>query len=70
MSLAPEYEKAATTLKEQDIPLGKVDCTENADLCQDYEVRGYPTLKVFRKGNTSDYKGARKAEGIVSYMQK
>ncbi|KAI8636643.1 thioredoxin-like protein [Parasitella parasitica] len=68
-ALAPEYEIAATTLKDK-IKIAKVDCTENQDLCQKYDVRGYPTLKVFRKGETSDYKGARKADGIVSYMQK
>ncbi|ORY98788.1 thioredoxin-like protein [Syncephalastrum racemosum] len=69
-ALAPEYEKAAGILEEKDIKLGKVDCTENQDLCQEYEVRGYPTLKIFRKGNTSEYKGARKADGIASYMIK
>ncbi|KAI7892401.1 thioredoxin-like protein [Mucor mucedo] len=69
-ALAPEYEIAATTLKDKEIKIAKVDCTENQDLCQKYDVRGYPTLKVFRNGETSDYKGARKADGIVSYMQK
>ncbi|KAI9259600.1 hypothetical protein BDA99DRAFT_513655 [Phascolomyces articulosus] len=68
-ALAPEYETAATTLKEE-VKLGKVDCTANQDLCQEYEVRGYPTLKVFRNGETSEYKGTRKADGIISYMQK
>lgn len=67
--IAPEYEDAATKLKET-VPLAKVDCTENQDLCQKYDVRGYPTLKVFRKGETSEYKGSRKSDGIVSYMQK
>lgn len=28
------------------------------------------TLKVFRKGESSDYGGARKTDGIVSYMRK
>ena len=41
-ALAPEYESAATTLKEKDIPLAKVDCTEEQDLCQDYGVEGTP----------------------------
>lgn len=67
--IAPEYEIAATQLKDK-VKIAKVDCTENQDLCQKYDVRGYPTLKVFRNGETSDYKGARKADGIVSYMQK
>ncbi|KAI9319981.1 thioredoxin-like protein [Dichotomocladium elegans] len=68
-ALAPEYEVAATELKDT-VKLGKVDCTTNQDLCTEYGVRGFPTLKVFRNGNTSEYKGTRKAPGIVSYMQK
>lgn len=61
-ALAPEYEEAATTLKEKNISLVKVDCTEQADLCQEYGVEGYPTLKVFRGLKTvSAYPGARKA---------
>ncbi|KAG9537572.1 hypothetical protein KCU79_g20611, partial [Aureobasidium melanogenum] len=47
-ALAPEYEEAATTLKEKNIALAKIDCTEEADLCRDHGVEGYPTLKVFR----------------------
>ncbi|KAI7900930.1 thioredoxin-like protein [Cokeromyces recurvatus] len=68
-ALAPEYEIAATKLKDK-MKVAKVDCTENQDLCIKYGVRGYPTLKVFRNGETSDYKGSRKADGIVSYMIK
>ncbi|KAJ8115590.1 hypothetical protein OPT61_g2800 [Boeremia exigua] len=70
-ALAPEYETAATTLKEKDIKLVKVDCTEEADLCQEYGVEGYPTLKVFRGlDNISPYSGQRKADSLVSYMTK
>ncbi|CAE6506462.1 unnamed protein product [Rhizoctonia solani] len=69
-ALAPQYEEAATALKEQGIKLAKVDCTENADLCQANGVGGYPTLKVFRKGKDKEYSGPRKADGIVSYMKK
>ncbi|KAH6689184.1 disulfide-isomerase [Plectosphaerella plurivora] len=70
-ALAPEYEEAATTLKEKDIRLVKVDCTEEADLCAEYGVEGYPTLKVFRGlDNVSAYSGQRKAAAITSYMVK
>ena len=31
-------------MKEKNIPLVKVDCTEEGDLCQNYGVEGYPTL--------------------------
>ncbi|KAG0198980.1 protein disulfide-isomerase precursor [Mortierella sp. GBA30] len=69
-NLEPEYEKAATQLKEDGIPLAKVDCTVDKDLCKDYQVSGYPTLKVFKAGVPKDYKGQRNADGIVSYLKK
>ncbi|MCJ1484686.1 protein disulfide-isomerase precursor [Schaereria dolodes] len=70
-ALAPEYEEAATTLKDKDIPLVKVDCTEEADLCKQYGVEGYPTVKVFRgPDNIQPYQGQRKAPAIISYMTK
>jgi protein disulfide-isomerase A1 len=70
-ALVPEYEEAATTLKEKNIALAKIDCTEEADLCQKYGVEGYPTLKVFRgPDSVSAYSGARKAPAIVSFMTK
>ncbi|TKA50577.1 Protein disulfide-isomerase [Cryomyces minteri] len=56
---------------EKDIALAKIDCTEEAELCQSYGVEGYPTLKVFRgPNNVSPYSGQRKAQAIVSYMTK
>lgn len=70
-ALAPEYEEAATTLKEKNIRLAKVDCTEESDLCSSHGVEGYPTLKIFRGlDNVSAYKGQRKANAITSYMVK
>ena len=65
-ALAPEYEEAATTLKEKNIALAKVDCTVEADLYKDYGVEGYPTVKVFRgPDNIKPYTGARKAPASV-----
>ncbi|CCX30471.1 protein disulfide-isomerase [Pyronema domesticum] len=70
-ALAPEYEDAATKLKEKSIPLAKVDCTVETDLCEKQGVQGYPTIKVFRgPDNSSPYQGQRKSDAIVSYMIK
>ncbi|XP_078573399.1 protein disulfide-isomerase A4-like [Branchiostoma floridae x Branchiostoma japonicum] len=68
--LAPEYEKAAQFLKDQDPPilLGKVDATQETDLGKRFDVSGYPTLKIFRKGQAYDYKGPREERGIISHM--
>ncbi|KAF8897574.1 protein disulfide isomerase [Infundibulicybe gibba] len=69
-ALAPHYEEAATVLKEKNIKIAKVDCVDEADLCQTNGIQGYPTLKVYRNGESTDYTGPRKADGIVSYMIK
>jgi protein disulfide-isomerase A1 len=62
-ALAPKYEEAATILKEKDIPLVKVDCTVEEELCRTYEVDGYPTLKVFRGADShKPYAGARQTD--------
>jgi len=41
-ALAPHYEEAATALKEKNIKLAKVDCVDEADLCQSKGIQGYP----------------------------
>nr|BAH80467.1 putative protein disulfide isomerase [Lentinula edodes] len=69
-ALAPHYEEAATALKDKDIKLAKVDCVDQADLCQANGIQGYPTLRVYKNGTPSDYQGPRKADGIISYMVK
>ncbi|KAF7332095.1 Protein disulfide isomerase [Mycena kentingensis (nom. inval.)] len=69
-ALAPHYEEAATELKAKNIKIAKVDCVDQADLCQANGIQGYPTLRVYRYGQATDYTGPRKADGIVAYMVK
>lgn len=62
-NLAPKYEEAATELKDKDIPLVKVDCTAEEDVCKDYGIEGYPTMKVFRGPESpKPYTGARQTD--------
>lgn len=47
-----------------------MDCTEEKKICDEFSVSGFPTLKIFRKGELAqDYDGPRVAEGIVKYMR-
>ena len=49
----------------------QVDCTKHNDLCKKYDVTGYPTLKIFVKGEDEPkaYSGALTADSIVSKMR-
>jgi len=71
--LAPEYEKAAADLKADGIPIANIDADNeaNKELASTYEIKGFPTLKIFRNGKfSSDYQGGRTATDIVSFMRK
>ncbi|KAL3040994.1 hypothetical protein OYC64_011883 [Pagothenia borchgrevinki] len=69
-SLAPEYEKAAKDLSQRSppIPLAKVDGTIESELASRFDVTGYPTIKIFRRGKMFDFNGPRQHQGIVDYM--
>jgi len=72
VKLKPEWEDAAKQLK-GDFKLGWVDATQESALGQQYQVQGYPTIKMFSmkdgKKVPSDYNGGRDASGIVNYVQ-
>ncbi|KAI9267972.1 hypothetical protein BDA99DRAFT_504531 [Phascolomyces articulosus] len=80
--LAPDWKKAAKNLDGLAV-LGAIDCDQdsNKPLCGQYEIKGFPTIKVFkpelkkvdkRTGvmtkKPQDYPGARDARSIVDYL--
>merc|ERR1711881_464604 len=72
-SLAPEYAKAAKALADhENIALAKIDATVHGDLAKRYGVRGYPTLKWFKKDpeNALEYGGGRKEPEISNWILK
>ena len=71
-SLEPQFAKAAEILKEHTppIPLAKVDATVNEAIAKRYDVTGFPTLFIFRRGQPHvEYDGPRTTQGIVDYMK-
>lgn len=72
--LAPEYEIAGTAFKKntKEVTVGKVDCTQHAELCSEHGVSGYPTLKWFGKGKSeaTPYSGGRTAKDIIEFINR
>ncbi|KAK9396610.1 Protein disulfide-isomerase A4 [Crotalus adamanteus] len=68
---ASEYEKIAKTLKENDppIPVAKIDATSASTLSSQFDVSGYPTIKILKKGQPVDYDGSRTETEIVAKVK-
>lgn len=65
--MVPEWEQAAKTLKGV-VKVGALDGTTAESVMRKYDVKGFPTLKIFgqNKKSPSDYQGERKADAIVT----
>jgi thioredoxin-like negative regulator of GroEL len=63
----PEYEKAAKILANNANPvmLGEVDCSVELELRDKFNLDGYPTMYVFRKGRQYEYYGGRRSDGLL-----
>ncbi|CAI9784183.1 unnamed protein product [Fraxinus pennsylvanica] len=84
--LKPSWEKAAKIIRERYDPefdgrilLGKVDCTEEVELCRRNHIQGYPSIRIFRKGSDvrddhghhehESYYGDRDTDSLVKTME-
>jgi protein disulfide-isomerase A6 len=62
--LAPEYEKAAKALK----GIGRIAAVNMDAEKVNVQVKGFPTIKLYVDGKSSDYNGERTAKGIIDFM--
>lgn len=70
--LTPAYAAAAKKLADSnsEVKLASVDATVERELAQQFDVKGYPTLKFFVDGVTTDYSGGRSEEEILNWLKK
>lgn len=56
--MAPDYSKLAGILKKEGsaVKICKLDATVEKDIATKYDVKGFPTLKLFINGLPIDYK--------------
>lgn len=69
-NLEPEWKAAAKELgSTPNIKLGAVDATVATNLASKYQVKGFPTIKIFNAGDKKkkpvDYQGPREAAGTI-----
>ncbi|CAF0794763.1 unnamed protein product [Brachionus calyciflorus] len=75
-NMKPFYHEVAKLLQEdtsiksdKPVHLAKVDATVDSDLAARFQIQGYPTLKIIRKGQAYDYDGPRReAKDIINYL--
>ena len=70
--MAPAWVDLAKDVGSDDsVLIGEVDCTVESALCQENEVKGYPTLKAFKGGKLIEkYAGARDLNSFKNAVQK
>ncbi|VEN40613.1 unnamed protein product [Callosobruchus maculatus] len=69
--MKPHYIEAAKDLASQGYEqcMAMVDCTENPEVTEEYDISGFPTVKLFKNGKfVADYKGKRTPEDIKSFV--
>merc|ERR1712111_181106 len=67
---APTWDELAKKFEsEEKVKIAKLDCTQAQSVCQENEVKGYPTLSYFRNGRkVENYKGARNMDDLADFV--
>lgn len=72
--MAPAWNQLGDTFNAEtsSVLIADVDCTaEGESLCQEYEVRGYPTIKYFVDGDMEgkDYQQGRDYDSLEAFVR-
>lgn len=70
--LAPTWEQLAQSLEyDKNVAIAKVDCTQHRSVCNQFEIKGYPTLLWIEDGKKIEkYQGQRTHEELKSFVSK
>ncbi|GIY71184.1 thioredoxin domain-containing protein 5 homolog [Caerostris extrusa] len=68
--MAHAWEELAENFQyDKSVTISKIDCTENKKTCDEFEVKGYPTLLWIINGKKVEkYQGARNLDGFKQFI--
>lgn len=68
--LSPIWDRLAEKLADiEDVRISRVDCTASENLCRDYGIRAFPTLILFRYGESKvEYNGGRDLDSLYNFL--
>ena len=66
----PVWEELTTSMKGKDIEVLDVKCDldENRELCERYQVEGFPTIKLVIGNSILDYEGDRSLDDLKKFI--
>lgn len=69
--LEPTWDELATSLEyDPSVSISRVDCTQHRPICQEFEVKGYPTLIWIVDGKKVEkYSGSRSLDAFKTFIE-
>lgn len=70
-NLEPVWKAVAKEVAEEGLPIriAAIDATVHTKTANEYNIRGFPTIKLFIDGNVEDYEGGRKKSDIMEFIK-
>jgi len=66
-AMATTWEEFAKSNTDSKLRVAEVDCTTSKKACEQFGVRGYPTLKLLADSNAYAYSGARQLDAFKTF---
>ena len=66
-AMKPAWDEAAANAHSS-VFIADVNCSDQDELCQENDVKGYPTIKVYKDGEVTDYSGGRTVDDISNFV--
>ena len=70
--MKPDWDKLGSAYEGSSVIIGDADCTKEQELCSEYGVQGYPTIKYFTAEtgkDGADYQGGRDYDSLEKFVE-